>query len=303
MTRDLDTDPYPGPPPGEEPPADTQPLRSRLTLMLFAAVPVALAATALAAAIGRLDTALFFVGVPVLLAVVVGTMRTGDSGAQLFQVVTVTLLLVSAFLHEGALCVLIVSPLVYGLAFAVWALVRAARRIGHHMALGGVLLLVALEGALPGTRLNPVQEVTADRVVATDCADFVRALERGPDFDAADRGLLLRLAQYPTPQSAEGSGLAVGDTWQFAMPMGGIETVVRSRTPSAITFDVTADDARTTRWVTLQEARLDWRETDEGCRAEVAITFERDLDPAFWFGPISDVFMTAGAKAFLAGLD
>ena len=112
MTRDLDTDPYPGPPPGEEPHADTQPLRSRLTLMLLAAVPVALAATALAAAIGRLDTALFFVGVPVLLAVVVGTMRTGDSGAQLFQVVTVTLLLVSAFLHEGALCVLIVSPLV-----------------------------------------------------------------------------------------------------------------------------------------------------------------------------------------------
>ncbi|GGD08422.1 hypothetical protein [Nocardioides daphniae] len=302
MTRDLDTDPYPAPD-HEEPPAGSSPFRARLTLMLTAAIPVAVAATLLAGAIGRLDTALFFVGVPVLLAVVVGVMPSDDSGAQLFQVITVTLLLVSAFLHEGALCVLIVSPLVYGLAFGIWALVKAARSIGHRMALGGVVLLAALEGALPGTRINPVQEVSAERVVADDCAQFAEGLERGPAFDQEDRGWLLRLAQYPTPQSAEGTGLAVGDTWELAMPMGGISTVVRARADDTILFDVTADDARTTRWVTLQEGRLSWEQTDAGCRAEVAITFERDLDPAFWFGPVSDLFMTAGADAFLAGLD
>src|SRR5690606_13865543 len=92
------------------------PYRSRLVLLLVAVVPVAVAATLLAASIDRLDTALFFVGVPCVLALVVGLLPGESSAAGLFQAVTVSLLLVSAFLHEGALCVLLVSPLVYGLA-------------------------------------------------------------------------------------------------------------------------------------------------------------------------------------------
>lgn len=283
--------------------------RSRLVVMLTAVVPVALVATVLAAAFGRLDTALFFVGVPALLAFVVGMVPGEEGAGQLFQAITVALLLVSAFLHEGALCVLIVSPLVYGVAFAIHALVEATRRgggSGPHTrhALGGLLVLLALEGAVPGLRINPIQEVDADRIVASDCSDFTDALARGPQFDPdEDRGLLLRVAQYPTPSAAQGTGLEVGDTWELAMPMGSISTEVTVAEAESIAFDVTADDARTTRWVSIQEGRLSWEQTDDGCRADVRITFERDLDPAFWFAPISSVFMNAGAEAFLAGLD
>ncbi len=278
--------------------------------MLTAVVPVALAATVLAAFLGRLDTALFFVGLPALLALVVGMVPGEDGAGQLFQALTVALLLVSAFLHEGALCVLIVSPLVYGVAFAIHGLVEATRRGRHGQgphtrhALGGILVLVALEGVVPGLRINPVQEVHADRLVASDCSDFTDALARGPQFEPEkDRGLLLRLAQYPTPTAAQGTGLEVGDTWDLAMPMGSISTEVRAAESESIVFDVTADDARTTRWVSIQEGRLSWEQTADGCRADVRITFERDLDPAFWFAPVSSLFMNARAEAFLAGLD
>lgn len=302
---------YPSYPPPEPDPHDRdspgESSWSRLVLMLAAVVPVAVAATLLAAAVGRLDTALFFVGVPVLLALAVGMIPDSDSGTQVFQAVTVALLLISAFLHEGALCVLIVSPLVYGVAFSIHAGVRAVKGPpGNRYALSPLLLLllVMFEGVVPGMRINPDQEVNADRIVAADCSDFVQALERGPRFDSEqDRGLLLRLAQYPTPTDASGTGLEVGDTWDLAMPMGSISTEVRDRTGDTIVFDITADDARTTRWVTLQEGRLHWEQTDEGCRAEVMIVFERDLDPAFWFAPVSSLFMNAGAEAFLAGLD
>lgn len=282
--------------------------RSRLVLMLAAVVPVALAATAVAGAIGRLDTALFFVGVPTLLALVVGLVPSRDSAGQLFQAVTVALLLVSAFLHEGALCVLIVSPLVYGIAFGVHGLVRAAERRRTRWSLAGVLIVLALEGAVPGFRISPVHDVRTDRVVAETCTDFAEALERGPAIDAhADRGWLLRLAQYPTPTAADGTGLAVGDTWHLAMPTGGIDTVVRSAEVTDagghLAFDVTADEARTTRWVTLKAGTLTWEQRAEGCVAEMEVVFERDLDPAFWFGPVSELFMGAGAAAFLASLD
>lgn len=302
---------YPSPSPDSEPSdaADDLPTtRARIMLMLGAVVPVALVATVLAGAIGRLDTALFFVGVPALLAFVVGLAPVRDSSGQLFQAVTVALLLVSAFLHEGALCVLIVSPLVYGVAFAIHGIVRLARRRRTRWSLAGVLVVLALEGAVPGLRVSPVHDVSADRVVAADCGDFAAALQRGPRIDAQDdRGWLLQLAQYPTPTSATGDGLAVGDTWSLAMPAGGIETVVSDRETTErggrLAFDVTADDARTTRWVTLREGTLTWEQTDEGCVAEMEVVYERDLDPAFWFGPVSELFMGAGTAAFLASLD
>ncbi|MGN0063720.1 MAG: hypothetical protein ACI379_05715 [Nocardioides sp.] len=281
--------------------------RTRTWLMLCAVVPVGVLATVLAASIGRLDTALFFVGVPVLLALAIGLLPTENSAGTVFQVVTVVLLLVSAFLHEGALCVAIVSPLVYGLAFTVWGLVRAAQRMSSRFALGALVLLAVGEGALPGTRINPHQEVDAQRVVAAECSQFVDALDRGPSFDEADRGVVLRLAQYPVPTAADGSGLEVGDTWELTMPAGSIDTRVRARETAAdagrIEFEVTHDGARTTRWVSLTDATLTWQQTGEGCEAEVRLAFERDLDPAFYFAPVTDFFMSAGAATFLAGLD
>jgi len=282
-------------------------LRTRTWLMLCAVVPVGVLATALAAAVGRLDTALFFVGVPVLLALAIGLLPTESSGGTVFQVVTVVLLLVSAFLHEGALCVAIVSPLVYGTAFTVWTLVRAATSVRNRFALGALVLVAVGEGTLPGTRINPHQEVDAQRVVAAECSQFVAALDRGPAFAEADRGVVLRLAQYPVPTAAEGSGLEIGDTWELTMPAGAISTVVTEREATAdggrIEFDVTRDGARTTRWVTLTDATLAWDQRAEGCTARVRLAFDRDLDPAFYFAPVTDFFMSAGASTFLAGLD
>lgn len=291
--------------PRTDDPAPENQTRARLAVLLPVALVVAVAATTVAAVIGRLDSALFFVGVPVLLALVVGVLPATSTGGLLFQVITVTLLLVAAFLHEGALCVLIVSPLLYGSAFFVWWLVRTAAKVQQRLAVVPLLALAAFEGAVPGTRIMPTQEATAERVVAAACADFVADLDR-PTFSTADRGWLLQVAQYPTPTTADGTGLAVGDRWSLAMPAGAISTRVSARTgddvAGTIDFEVTEDTARTTRWVTLQQAHLSWTQTDDGCRARLAIDYERDLDPALYFGPITDLFMNAGAKAFLTGL-
>lgn len=278
--------------------------RHRLLWMLLTVVPVAVVATTLAAAGGRLDSALFFIGVPCLMAFVVGLLPGTTSEAAMFQVVTVVLLLLSAFLHEGALCVLLVSPLVYGAAFAMLAVMKGSA--GGPDRYGAVVLLglVALEGVTPSLRISPDHEVEAERIVAADCADFEAALARGPLIDqGADRGWLLHLARYPTPTAARGAGLEVGDAWELAMPAGSITTEVVEHDSRRIVFDVTADGARTTRWVTLQEGTLTWEQGDEGCRAVLGLTFTRDLDPGWWFGPLSELFMGAGADAFLASLD
>ncbi len=70
-----------------------------------------------------------------------------------------------------------------------------------------------------------------------------------------------------------------------------------------VDFEVVDDATHLERWVTVRQGRLAWTETNGECRARMTVVYERHLDPAVYFGPISDVFMDAGAAAFLAGLD
>ncbi len=63
-----------------------------------------------------------------------------------------------------------------------------------------------------------------------------------------------------------------------------------------------ADTSRTQRWVGLRAAELRWQQESDGCHVALGIDYERRLDPGAWFGPISSVFMNAGADSFLHGL-
>lgn len=269
----------------------------RFVLVLLVCA-VALLGVALAAATDRLDTALLFVGVPCLLALLIGVAPAELGWPAVFQTLTVVLLLASALLHEGALCVLLASPLIYGAAGMAYAVAKLGRD-RHRLMLGPVLAVVLLEGIAPGWRIAPDQDVAATSVTPAGCAAVVSALARPTPLDE-DRPPLLHAAQYPTPVSFRSDhGLQTGSRWTLAMPAGAIETQVRSADLTErgqVSFDVVSDTARTTRWVSLHNGSVTWEPAaGGGCRVTVAIAFERRLDPAFWFGPITDTFMHAGA--------
>ncbi|MGL5929018.1 MAG: hypothetical protein ACRCY8_08790 [Dermatophilaceae bacterium] len=296
-------------------PADPPPhARSRTLLLLAAVTVVGLAGVALAAATGRLDSALLFVGVPCVLALGVGLVRGTGGWGTMFQVVTVVLLLASALLREAAVCVLLAAPLVYGVAALAYAATTAMRPGRGALALGPLLAMVLVEGALPGVRVDPEQDAVASRVVADRCAAFEAALARGPRIDPdADRGPLLDLFPYPTPTAASGTGLAVGDEWSLDIGGGVLETRIAARTATTVEFDVVADSPAVhdgprhrsvlDRWVTVRSGTLTWGQTAEGCQARMTVRYERHLDPVLWFGPVTAAFMDAGTAAFLAGLD
>ncbi|MGL4177301.1 MAG: hypothetical protein ACRCSN_14625 [Dermatophilaceae bacterium] len=280
----------------------------------MAVAAVGLAGVAIAASVGRLDSALLFVGVPCVLALGVGLVRGRGGWGSMFQVVTVVLLLASAVLREAAVCVLLAAPLVYGVAALAYAGVTMMRPGRSALALGPLLAMVLIEGAVPGARINPEQEATASRMVAERCDAFESALARGPRIDPdTDRGPLLDLFPYPTPTAASGAGLAVGDAWSLTVGDGVLETRVAARAAGTVDFDVTdgasagpdgpRHQAVLDRWVTVRSGTLAWRQTGEGCRATMTVRYERHLDPALWFGPVTAGFMDAGAAAFLAGLD
>jgi hypothetical protein len=116
----------------------------------------------------RIDSAATFVGVPLVLAALVALSPPAKSLHGLtFRVVTFTLLITSAFLHEGAACVLMASPLVYGVAHLIAELVNQARRrsIQRRTAFAVVplLLITSLEGI--AYRVDPEQTVSTEQAM------------------------------------------------------------------------------------------------------------------------------------------
>lgn len=253
----------------------------------------------------RVDTAALFVGVPLLLAVVVTLAPPAKSLHGLtFRVVTFGLLITSAFLHEGAACVLIAAPLVYGVAHGVAGLVQLSRRNverrGFALAVVPLLLVASLEGV--AFRVDPAQTVVEERVVAMSPAQVEQRLAQGPDF-AADRPGLLRFSGYPTPTGATGAGLAVGSRWTFTMAGGPITTEVVTRTAGRVEFVVVADASKTQRWLSWRGAVVTWSATgDGGSRVRIATTFVRRLDPSWYFGPIEQAMVAAGIDHFADAL-
>lgn len=287
----------------EDPPAPPAPSGSRLALLSVVVVLVGLCGVAIAFALGRVDTALLYVGIPCLLAFAVGAVRGRGGWGQVFQVVTVVLLLSAALLQEGAICVLLVSPLVYGAAALAYAATTSLSRRQGSFVLAPVVAVVLVEGVLPGTRIHPQQQASAERVVAQRCTEFEAALERGPRFEESDLPALLRVLRYPAPSAAAGAGLEPGDRWTLTLGQGVVRTHVTDRAPGVLRFGLDEDTTKLKRWATVSGGTLRWADGPDGCRATMTVDYERRLDPALWFGPVTGAFMDAGATAFLASLD
>jgi hypothetical protein len=299
MTRPEDQDEAPEPDPA------TRSSRGGRVLALGIVTIAAVTAPYLLVRSDRTDTAALFVGVPLLLAVVVALAPPAKSLHGLtFRVVTFVLLITSAFLHEGAACVLMAAPLVYGVAHLVAELVDQARQINRRnraaLAVVPLLLVASLEGT--AFRVDPEQTVSTERVVAMSPADVEQRLQRGPDFSAS-KPFLLRFSGYPTPTAAAGTGLAIGTRWTFTMAGGSIVTEVRERDSRRIEFATVSDSSKTQRWLNWRRGTIQLIPLANGDTAvRLEISFVRRLDPSWYFGPIEQAMVGAGLDHFADSL-
>lgn len=260
---------------------------------------------------GRVDSALLFVALPVALAAALAVLPTRTTHGRVFAATTIGLLLVAVALHEGAVCVILAAPLVYLLAHGTTALLRHLRASRSYAVLALVPLVLAagLEGAADQWRLHPVQSATVVRVMALPVEQVRELVHTGPQPTAA-RQLPLRLLGVPLPHHVEGAGLSPGDQWRFGYhdsahgPGGHILTEVTEAGPDAFSFTVVEDTSIVARWLSWHAADISWRAIDaEHTEVRVSTTFERGLDPSWYFGPWQDLLMRQGMAHLLDMLD
>ncbi|MGI8333981.1 hypothetical protein ACRYCC_28860 [Actinomadura scrupuli] len=252
---------------------------------------------------GHLEqTALFYVGIPALIALtVVATARPRSTLGTIMATITVGLALAGPLLDEGVVCLVVAAPLFYLCGAIVGVIADWGRRSRGMQALLIVPLLFSAEGTV--TSLPRGGEVTVTRVAPTG-TDLDRALASPPVFGPV-RSRLLRL-KFPRPVRAGGAGLDPGATRHIdftprrSLGLGArptarsMDLTVVRHTPGRLVFAITRDTTLA-RWLELTEAEFRW----QGTRLAVTLRYRRTFDPAWYFGPVQRYGMREAA-AYLA---
>lgn len=256
---------------------------------------------------GRADSAMLFVGLPMLLAVVLILVPAETGHGRAFQLTTILLLVTAALFHEGAICVILAGPIVYAVVHGIVAVVRGPHARRHGLLLIPVLLVASLEGASPDLRLDPDQAITVTRTIALSPAQVSERMAQGPKPTDV-RSIPLKLLHVPMPHHVSGQGLDVGDQWVFEYhgsshgPGGTTRTRVTKTTPNSVEFEVEQNTTITARWVGLQRAVVSWQPTGDKTQVRLTMWYERKLDPSWYFGPLQQGFMHEGATYLLDSL-
>lgn len=293
---------------------------ARRARLLLAGVALALfAAMLLAKLLGSADaqqTALFYVGIPAVIALtVILAARPRSAVGTALATTTVGLALAGPLLDEGVVCLVIAAPLFYGVAALVGVVVQAARnRRGRAVAVAPLLLVLVAEGVGGFTLLPRADVGTASVVVQATPRQVAEALAEPPVYGAFEAPFL-RAVPFPEPVSATGSGLEVGAerhvtfTDRHSLGLGAEATpramslrVVASEVSDAggrLRLDVTADTTLK-RWMDLHAADVTWVAAGPGrTRITWSLAYTRTFDPSWYFGPLQH-YSTGLAAEYLA---
>ncbi len=240
------------------------------------------------------QTAALFIGLPAVLAIILAlTPQAKSATGMIMKVMTIALLMSGPILGEGFICIVMAAPLFYLVGAIIGVLIDRARRKEKSIVLHAVLLLPlllsSLEGTTPRLSFSRGEEVTVRKIVNGSAIDVERTLAQQPTFDQK-LPPFLRM-KFPLPVSTSGEGLAVGAERRIHFAggegkPGDLTLRITERTPSSVTFTAQSDTSHVAHWLTWRTSRVTWREVARG-RTEVqwTIAYDRELDPAWYFGP------------------
>ncbi|MGH8459690.1 MAG: hypothetical protein ACRESV_10080, partial [Nevskiales bacterium] len=239
------------------------------------------------------QTALLFIGIPTALAVLVAATpkaRTVTGG--ILKAMTIALLMAAPLLGEGFICIIMASPLFFVVGVLIGKLIDLSRRESRGTTIGILLLAflpMSFEGASERFSFPREEVVTVVREVAAPAAEVERALGQrlrlGESLPA-----FLRMG-FPRPVGAEGAGLQVGDrrTIHFAGGEGhpgDLELEVAEAGPGFVRFRIVSDHSKIAHWLAWRASEVRWSAVDAAhTRVTWTLSYRRDLDPAWYFGP------------------
>jgi hypothetical protein len=240
------------------------------------------------------QTALLFVGIPTLLAVIVAcTPKSKTAVGGILKATTLALLLSAPLLGEGFICILMASPIFFAVAVAIGVMVDSMRKDRSRTTICciGILsfLPMSLEGSHARLSFNREETVTASRTVNASPQEVEAALGYSPRTDLRIP-LFFRMG-FPRPTESHGQGLEPGALRSIHFAggeghPGDVVLKVVESAPGHARFVLVSDNSKIAHWLEWEFADVRWRAIDSGhTQVEWTLGYRRLLDPAWYFRP------------------
>ncbi len=262
-------------------------------------------------------TALLYLAVPYAVAVLITLLRPygqHDKWWQPFVSHSVTALVVflasSAVLFEGFICILFFMPIYFfgvTLAFiASWVgVVRAdGKNNTYATAIPLLIAFLSIEGTTDVTTFDRHNMVTATATTTTPRQELLQNLATPFELPSSDDWML---GVFPMPHFIEAGSLEVGDIhrvhtryhrWFVTNTHEGlIELRIDSVTPERVTVSFVRDTSFFSSYVKLIGSDIQFVTEENGLtHVSLTVSYERRLDPAWYFQPIQQYAMRAMAS-------
>ena len=237
------------------------------------------------------QTSFLFIGIPALLALLVikYSNRPKTPYAIMFYVVSIFLLLCGVFLGEGLICIIIMSPLFYGIGALVVAI---NNRLSKHdkqnlnvFILTPILLLMGQfyeMKSIPETHLITTTFITTKDTKLT-------ALNSSPNFQN-NLPSFFKIG-FPKPISVYGQGIKVDDTRTIKFlsntkGMGELKLQIKEASEKKLVFDVVYDNTHIAHWLSYKEITVTIDEKGDTTEITWTTNFTCDLGPSWYFQPM-----------------
>ncbi len=286
-------------------PTDSSPGRAQRSLAAaIGAVGIASIVYRLIAWQGYEQTAILFIGIPTLLAVVViFNVSPRSATGVACKAVTIGLLVSLIFLGEGVVCVLMSAPLFYIVAVVVGVIIDRLRPRDlsgpSNLTLRclGVLAIVpfSFEGVSHWTTVDRDSTAVETRIVEATPGEVERALMSPPRFNRV-MPVYLR-AGFPRPVATRIDRDGGASRWIVRMRGGemridGMEPrtgdlvlQLEAARPGFVRWRALSDGSHMTHFLRWRESTVAWEPVgDHATRVTWTVRYSRDLDPSWYFG-------------------
>lgn len=237
------------------------------------------------------QTSLLFIGVPALIALLVikYTNRPKTSYAVMFYVVTIFLLLCGVLFGEGLICIIIMSPLFYGIGAVIVAITNALnkrdKRNLNAFILIPLLLLVSQVYEINSTL--ETQKVSSTILFEGD--KTLSEINTSPNFQK-NLPSFFKIG-FPKPMGIIGTGTKVGDTRtiQFLSNTKGVGSLtlrIKETSPSRLIFEIVDDNTHIAHWLSYKEIVVDLNKKGNNTEITWTTNFTCDLGPSWYFEPL-----------------
>ncbi|MCP4523516.1 MAG: hypothetical protein GY828_04830 [Candidatus Gracilibacteria bacterium] len=240
--------------------------------------------------IGLEQSSILFIGLPALITVLV--IRFSKRPKRLYgmmaRVVTLFLLMSSILFGEGVPCIILASPLFYGVgALIIWIynMTNKSNKMYSYAAIPIILLLVSDPQKFQSSEVHKVSTT-----IKVDGVKSLSVFNEKPDF-MKNYPLYFKRIGFPKPVDIRTNGLEVGDSISIdflsdTRGMGTLSLRVHEVNQNKIIFDIPHDDTHIHHWLTWKKVVVELSPKEGNTEITWTSEFTCDLGPSWYFLPI-----------------